>query len=143
MDAKTKQMTRSWALLVRAQHAVLSQVEASLKEAGYPPLVWYDMLLELDRDPDRGLRAVELEANMLLPQYGISRLLDRVEKAGYLRREICGADARSRQIHITPEGQALLKKMWPIYRQALDEALGQKLTHGESVRLAELLGKIT
>ncbi len=46
-------------------------VEQDLKKAGFPPLAWYDALLELSR-AQHPLRPVELEKQMLLPQYSTS-----------------------------------------------------------------------
>src|SRR5947209_20067851 len=84
---------RAWARLVRAQQAVLAAVEAELKAAGFPPLAWYDVLLELSRK-DEGLRPFALEQELLLAQYNLSRLLDRLESAGYVERRPCPDDAR-------------------------------------------------
>jgi hypothetical protein len=51
---------RTWVRLVRAQQVVLSAVEAELKAGGFPPLAWYDVLLELSRAEGGGLRPFEL-----------------------------------------------------------------------------------
>ena len=141
-DIDVEQLSNTWARLLRAQNKALSHVETELKTAGFPPLVWYDVLLELSRDSEDGLRAVEIQKRMLLPQYGISRLLDRIEKAGYIYREVCEEDGRGQQIHITDLGKALLKKMWPVYKQALIDAIGVKLTSKEIKTLGTLLSKI-
>lgn len=140
--ADTEQLSNTWARLLRAQHKALMHVESALKTEGFPPLVWYDVLLELRRDTENGLRAVEIQKNMLLPQYGISRLLDRIEKAGYISREACNEDGRGQQIYITDQGALLLKKMWPVYKRALIEAIGDKLTTREIKTLGKLLSKI-
>ena len=72
----------AWARLQRASGNVLARVEARLKAAGFPPLGWYDVLLELSRAEDKTLRPVEIEKRMLLAQYNVSRLLDRLAAAG-------------------------------------------------------------
>src|SRR6266566_841845 len=69
---------RAWTRLIRAQQAALSAVEADLKTAGFPPLAWYDVLLELSRAEGEGLRPFALEQELLLAQYNLSRLLDRL-----------------------------------------------------------------
>ncbi len=86
---------RAWARLIRAQQAALAAVEAELKAAGFPPLAWYDALLELSRVDGAGLRPFALEQQLLLAQYNLSRLLDRLEKAGYVERQhLSGGRAR-------------------------------------------------
>ena len=133
---------RAWARLVRAQQTVLAAVEAELKAAGFPPLAWYDVLLELAR-ADAGLRPFALEQALLLAQYNLSRLLDRLEKAGYIERRTCAEDGRGQIVAITPSGRALIKRMWPTYRAAIARHLGAKLSEDEAARLASLLGKLT
>ncbi len=85
---------------MRPQQAVLAAVEADLKAAGFPPLGWYDVLLELSRAADGGLRPFALEQELLLAQYNLSRLLDRLERratssAGPARRTAAGRSSRS------------------------------------------------
>ena len=45
----TAEATSAYARLMRVQHSVLAAVEKDLKDAGFPPLAWYDALLELSR----------------------------------------------------------------------------------------------
>jgi DNA-binding MarR family transcriptional regulator len=133
---------RAWARLVRAQQSVLSAVEAELKAAGFPPLSWYDVLLELSRVEDGGLRPLALEQELLLAQYNLSRLLDRLEQAGHVERHACPEDGRGQVVAITASGRALVKRMWPIYRAAIARHVGAKLSDDEAARLATLLGKL-
>ena len=138
----SQEATRAWTRLVRVQGAVLSAVETELKEAGLPPLAWYDALLELSRAPNGALRPLDLEKAMLLPQYSTSRLAERLVKAGLVTRAPCPVDGRSLFLVITPEGGALQKKMWPAYAAAIERHLGEKLTNPEAAKLADLLGKL-
>jgi DNA-binding MarR family transcriptional regulator len=133
---------RAWARLIRAQQAVLAAVEAELKAAGFPPLGWYDVLLELTRK-DGAIRPFALEQELLLAQYNLSRLLDRLEKAGYIERLPCPDDGRGQEVAITAAGRALVKRMWPTYRAAIARHVGSKLSEDEAARLAALLGKLT
>ena len=66
---------------LHAFHTINSAVEVDLKRAGFPPLSWYDVLLELRRAGDDGLRPLEIEARLLLAQHNVSRLIERLEKA--------------------------------------------------------------
>jgi DNA-binding MarR family transcriptional regulator len=133
---------RAWTRLIRAQQVALAAVEAELKAAGFPPLGWYDVLLELTRR-DEAIRPFALEQELLLAQYNLSRLLDRLEKAGYIERRPCPDDGRGQEIAITTAGRALVKRMWPTYRAAIARHVGSKLSEDEAARLAALLGKLT
>jgi len=133
---------RAWSRLVRVEHALLNAVEGELKAAGYPPLAWYDALLELSRAPDGMLRPLDLEREMLLPQYSTSRLIDRLEKAGLVRRRACPVDGRGQMVQITASGRRLQQEMWPAYAAAIERHVGCKLSCDEAQRLAELLAKL-
>jgi len=132
----------AWARLVKAQPSILAAVEAELKRAGFPPLAWYDSLLELDRAESGRLRPFELEDRMLLAQYNLSRLIDRLEKSGYTKRRPHPEDGRGQIVEITKAGRALLRKMWPVYAGAISRHLGDKLSDYEAKTLARLLGKL-
>lgn len=132
----------AWARLLRASNRALSTAEDALKKAGLPPLAWYDVLLELERAGRSGIRARELQQELLLPQYGISRLLARLEDTGYLERRACADDGRGQQIVITPLGRKMRRRMWPIYGAAIEDAVGSKLTEREIERLSHMLRKL-
>lgn len=142
MRNPSPQTVSAWARLVRVQQALLAAVEGDLKEAGFPPLAWYDALLELSRAPEGKLRPLELEKAMLLPQYGMSRLVDRLEHAGFARREACPVDGRGQMVAITPAGRALQKKMWEPYAAAIERHVGAKLTAEQAEQLGALLHKL-
>jgi DNA-binding MarR family transcriptional regulator len=131
-----------WARLMRAQQLALRQVEGALKEARLPALVWYDVLLEVERAETAGLRPFELERTMLLAQYNLSRLLDRMEQKGYIERRACSDDARGQVIYITEVGKRIRRKMWPIYAHAIETAVGQHLSGNEAEALDALLGRL-
>ena len=133
----------AWARLVRVQHDLVNAVEDELKQAGFPPLAWYDALLELSRAENGYLRPLELERAMLFPQYAMSRLIDRLVEAGYVERRICPIDGRGQFVAITSSGRALRKKMWDAYAAAIERYVGVKLTRSEARHLHALLGKLT
>jgi DNA-binding MarR family transcriptional regulator len=135
-------VVRVWARLMKAQQRALSAIEADLKAAALPPLAWYDVLLELERAGDDGLRPFELQRAMLLAQYNLSRLIDRIERAGYVERRACAKDGRGQQISITGRGKAMRRKMWPIYAQAIQSAVGEHLSGPQTEALDVLLGRL-
>lgn len=133
---------RAWARLVRAEQAVLGAIELELKEAGCPPLGWYDVLLELTRAPERRLRPLEIERQTLLPQYSLSRLLDRLEGEGLIARERCDLDGRGQWIVLTDAGRALQARMWKVYARAIQRHVGDKLNEKSATALGDLLGQL-
>jgi DNA-binding MarR family transcriptional regulator len=133
---------RAWTRLVKAGRVVLGAVEAELKAAGFPPLGWYDVLLELSREKVDGLRPFVLEERLLLAQYNLSRVLDRLVEAGYVERLPHPEDRRGQIVRITAAGRDLVKRMWPIYRAAIARHVGAKLAEDEAQALALLLERL-
>jgi DNA-binding MarR family transcriptional regulator len=134
--------TEAWIRLMRVQSRVLNAVEQDLKRAGFPPLAWYDALLELSRAPGGELRPVELEKQMLLPQYSTSRLIDRLVDEGLAVRRECEKDKRGLFVAITEEGRELQKKMWYSYSSAIERHIGSKLSDADAVHLCALLDRL-
>ncbi|MCX9000032.1 MarR family winged helix-turn-helix transcriptional regulator [Rhizobiaceae bacterium BDR2-2] len=132
-------VTRAWVRLMRAQQLVLGAIEQDLKAAELPPLGWYDVLLELSRAEGGRLRPYEIEDRTLLAQHNLSRLLDRMDKAGLVQREVFADDGRGRWAIITDAGRAMQARMWNVYAGALQRHLGDKLDDAQADDLAELL----
>jgi len=134
--------TAAWIRLMRVQSRVLDAVEQELKKAGFPPLAWYDALLELSRAPSGEMRPVELEKQMLIPQYSTSRLIDRLVDEGLAARRECKIDKRGQFVEITEAGRELQKKMWNAYSAAIEKHVGSKLSDADAVRLCGLLDRL-
>lgn len=132
----------AWARLVRASTHVLGLIEADLKAAGFPPLSWYDVLLELRRDPEKALRPADIEQRILLAQYNVSRLIDRLEAAGYVNKRKSETDGRSVLVHLTASGEELLERMWPAYSAALERHFARQFEVGEAEKLGRLLARL-
>jgi len=134
--------TSAWLRLMRVQSRVLDAVEQDLKRAGFPPLAWYDALLELSRAPTGELRPVELEKQMLLPQYSTSRLIDRLVDEGLAARRECKIDKRGQFVEITEAGRELQKRMWAAYSSAIEKHVGSKLSDADATKLCNLLDRL-
>jgi DNA-binding MarR family transcriptional regulator len=120
----------------------MAAIEGELKQAGFPPLAWYDVLLELKRQPGGRLTPRGLEQEMLFEQYNLSRLLDRMEVESLVRRIPYPGDKRRQLIEITDEGRSLQKRIWPVYAAAIEQYVGSKLNEKEIQALADALKKL-
>lgn len=138
-----KVASQAWARLVRAQQTALGGVEADLKQAGFPPLVWYDILLELERAPEGRLRHRDIERGMLLQRYHVTRVVERMERDGLVSRVPCPDDARGAFAVITDRGRAMRREMWPVYAASIEKHFAGRFTQKELVQLADLLGRLS
>lgn len=140
--APSPAISQAWIGLMRAQQRVLAAIERDFKSAGLPPLGWYDVLWELVKADGGRLRPFEIEARTLLAQYNLSRLIDRLEREGLVRRETCDADGRGRWIVVTEEGRAMRERMWQTYARSLERHIGEKLSEAGARELAALLSRL-
>ncbi len=133
---------KAWAQLLKTHRFLLEQVETDLKTAQLPSLSWYDVLYELKCAGPAGLRQYEISAQILLNKHNLSRLLDRLQANGLIRRESCPEDGRGHCVHITDTGTQVLKKMWPIYGSAIQSHFSEHLNREEVQQLSDILLKL-
>jgi DNA-binding MarR family transcriptional regulator len=70
----------------------------------------YEVLLHLAQAPDRMMRRVDLAKSVLLTPSGITRLLEGLERCGYVERASCSSDARVTYALLTDEGYEKLRQ---------------------------------
>ena len=77
-----------------------------------------------------------------MPQYNVSRLVDRLEASGYAVRRPHPQDGRGQVLQITDAGTDLIKRMWNVYGRAITAKFALKLERGEAGKLSELLQRL-
>lgn len=107
--------------------AVVSKVEGQLNGAAGVPMTWFEVLLRLARSPNHRLRMAELARQVGLSTSGLTRLVDRVEEAGYVRREACPTDRRGAHAVLTTEGEAILRTALPAHLESVETHLAGPL----------------
>src|SRR5437763_3386029 len=103
----------SFGMLLEAHAAVFSQVARDLEASIGLPLTWFEVMLRLARSPDHRMRMAELAKQVGLSTSGLTRLIDRVEEAGYVRREACPPDRRCAPPVLTDESAKLIRRATP------------------------------
>ena len=78
------------------------------------------------------LRMAELADEVLLSRSNLTRLVDRLEKAGLIHRELCASDRRGFYAVLTDEGRTTRQKMWPIYRAVIERHVEGQLSAEEA-----------
>jgi DNA-binding MarR family transcriptional regulator len=142
MQEPSAAVIKAWGRLIRAERTVVGRIEAELKGAGFPSLHWYDVLLELKRGPDGRLSPRQIEEAVLFEQYNLSRLIDRMEVEGLVRRIPFPGDKRRQLVEITGAGRALQERMWTVYGAAINRFFGERLGEKEAGQLSALLLKL-
>ena len=132
----------AWRTFLRAHATVLRRLEHELVAEHDLPLASYDVLVQLSEAPDRRLRMTELADAVLLSRSGLTRLADRLEKDGLLRREPCPSDARGTLAVLTDAGLERLRAAWPTHLRGVEQHVTGRLTDDEIASLTSILGKL-
>ena len=69
-------------------------------------------------DCESGLRMVDLRARLLCDKSKVTRLIDRLERSGFVMRKASRKDRRSIRVHITPAGVKECDKAKPVIKRA-------------------------
>jgi DNA-binding MarR family transcriptional regulator len=136
MPATPDPRQRAWARFVTAQAMLLERIEAAFAEADLPPLAWYDVLWILENADQGSLRMADLARKAVVSRSNVTRLSDRMEKAGLVARADCPVDGRGTVCTLTAKGRALRAKMWPVYKKQIDALFGKHLEAREADSLA-------
>ncbi len=136
-----KQMA-AWRRFLRAHALVVRRLEADLLAEHQLPLASYDVLVQLVEAPQRRLRMTRLAERVLLSRSGLTRLVDRLEREGLVRREACDSDGRGFYAVLTDAGVERLRDATPTHlRGVADYAVG-RLADDEAARLDAILSLI-
>jgi DNA-binding MarR family transcriptional regulator len=126
----------AWRALLNAHTSVIARVEEDLAAADLPPLAWYDLLWAIRRAPGRRIRMAELADSLTISRGGLTKLADRLEAAGLMRREPADDDGRGLYAVLTDAGDEMLRRMWPVYARVLRETFVSAMTDDEAAVIA-------
>ena len=93
--------------MLRAHAELTRALDAQLAREHKLPLSSYEVLLFLADAPEGRMRMSDLAESVLLSRSGLTRLVDRLEREGLLKRERCESDARGLFAEITQAGREL------------------------------------
>jgi DNA-binding MarR family transcriptional regulator len=131
----------AWRGVLNAHASLVEQIEEALARSGFPPLAWYDVLWALRRAPGRRARMAELAQSLTLSRGGLTKLVDRLETAGLLRREPAEHDGRGLYATLTTAGEEMLRRMWPVYSGVLRETFASAMSAEEAAVIAAALDR--
>jgi DNA-binding MarR family transcriptional regulator len=138
----TQATEAAWIRFLRAHAAVTRQLSARLEAAHGLTLSDYDVLVQLYYAPERALRRVDIARAVLLTASGITRLLDGLERAGWVEKRACERDARVSYAVLTEAGVRKFEEAQGSHRADIDELFASRFTRAERDQLAELLGRL-
>ncbi len=132
----------AWQAVRNAHLSVVESIESELSKADLPALAWYDVLQMLDRSA-APVRPKEMLCHVSVTKSGLTRLLDRIEKAGLVERSYCPSDRRGTFLSITKAGRETLSRMKPIRDRVFEEHFVESFTTEEAELLREMMMRVS
>ena len=133
---------RAWRAFLWAPALVTRRLERKMVAAAGLTLPWFDVLIHLYEAPERRLRLQSLADSVVLSHGGLTRLVDRMEAAGLVRRESSTEDRRGIYAVLTEQGRERFEALLPGHRADIQEHFTHHLTGEEMETLTTLLSKV-
>ena len=132
----------AWLSFVRTHTRLWEQVEAQMRKDHGLTMARYDVLAHLV-NAGGSLGLSDLASAILLSQSGLSKLLDRMELSGLVRRDPDPRDARSAFATITPRGRSMAKQARQGHHAFLQHLFGEALDDRDLSDLARVMNRIS
>jgi DNA-binding MarR family transcriptional regulator len=136
------QQLDSWVSFLRAHAAITRELSAQLQREHGLTLNDYEVLLHLSHAEGSRLRRVDLAERVLLTASGITRLLEGLERSGFVCKRTCDSDARVSYAKLTDAGLAKLRAAAVTHLRGIDDLFTGRYSGSELVTLAELLSRL-
>lgn len=132
----------AWGALARTHAAVSQRLQEALAQGDFPPLPWYEVLATVAEAPERRMRMGDLAEALVITRGGLTKLVDRLVKAGLLERALCESDRRVSYATLLPAGARLLAEMRPVVVGELELAFTASLSVEQAEQLRRTLDGI-
>jgi DNA-binding MarR family transcriptional regulator len=132
----------AWGSLTRTHAAIVQRLQEMLAAADFPPLPWYEVLATVAAEPDERMKMGDLAEALVITRGGLTKLVDRLVKAGLLERTFCETDRRISYATLTPVGRDLLADMRPVVIAELEAAFAANLSVAQANDLREALDRV-
>jgi DNA-binding MarR family transcriptional regulator len=142
LSSPSRERLRAWRLYFESALALVDVLDVELERDAGLPLRWYDVLVHLEETPD-GLRMNELAERILYSKSGFTRVVDRLEDAGLVRRVRPENDRRSILVVLTDEGRKTMERARRHHRHAIEEHFSRHLADSDVKALTDALEKLS
>lgn len=138
----SKERSNTWRIFLQTHATVIRRLESQMQDENEIPLAWYGVLVHLNEADQGRLLMHELARTMVLIPSNLTRLIDRLEHAGFVRREPCLDDRRAVYAVITEEGVTALEAAVPGHNRRVHEHFTRYLTDEDVDALGVILSKV-
>jgi DNA-binding MarR family transcriptional regulator len=139
----TSERLAAWEALIRTVGALVKTFDSEMEKNFGLPLTWYDVLIQLSEAPEGRLRMQALADKVVLSRSGLTRLVDRMEKAELVRREHSTEDRRGYYAVLKEEGRQVFLRAQPIHHRDIQEHFARHLSDADVRALTRTIGKVS
>jgi DNA-binding MarR family transcriptional regulator len=132
----------AWEALTRAHAAVVQRLQEALAAADFPPLPWYEVLATVADSPEQRMRMGDLAEALVITRGGLTKLVDRLIRAGLLERTFCETDRRVSYATLLPAGTEMLEEMRPVVVAELRVTFAANLSDAQARDLGAILERV-
>ncbi len=132
----------AWGALARTHAAITGRLQEALAAADFPPLPWYEVLATIADAPEQRMKMGDLAEALVITRGGLTKLVDRLVRAGLLERTFCETDRRVSYATLCPAGSELLEEMRPVVVSELKASFASRLSAAEADALRETLERV-
>jgi DNA-binding MarR family transcriptional regulator len=132
----------AWRSLAQTHAAVSGRLQDALAQAELPPLAWFEMLAAIAGADGQAMKMGELAEALVITRGGLTKLVDRLVKAGLVERTFCDTDRRVSYATLLPAGSELLAEMVPVVSSELELAFAARLTERQADDLRMTLDSV-
>ncbi|GID32233.1 MarR family winged helix-turn-helix transcriptional regulator [Paractinoplanes brasiliensis] len=129
---------RTWRSFLMATRLLFDQLERDLKEESDLSFAYYEILTRLSEAPGRSMRMATLAAACVFDRSRLSHAVDRLVRAGWLRRVPVGQDGRGQLAELTDEGMTVVRRAAPHHVERVRALIFDRLTPDQQRVLAEI-----
>ncbi len=140
--AKNSPHGDAWGALTRTHAAIVQRLQEVLSSSDFPPLPWYEVLATVAEAPEQRLKMGDLAEALVITRGGLTKLVDRLVKAGLLERTFCETDRRVSYATLTSSGRDLLAEMRPVVIAELEIAFSANLSVSQAKELRVTLDSV-
>jgi DNA-binding MarR family transcriptional regulator len=141
-ELTTRTSLQSWVTYLRSHAAIKRRLNADLLEGHGLTLSDYEVLLRLSQAEGQEMRRIDLAESVLLTASGITRLLDGLERAGYVEKGVCASDARVSYARLTGPGRDKLREAAVTHLAGIEELFTGRYSDDELETLGRLLSRL-
>lgn len=132
----------AWRAFLTAHARVVDVLSRELRDREGLPLTWYDVLVQLSEAEEHRLRMQELADRVLLSKSGLTRLIDRMEREGYVERSPCEDDRRGTWATMTATGFDRIRRTAPTHLAGVREHFADVIDDAEAAQLTAALERV-